>query len=171
MTATRPTPHEQQLACIRRSWIDFCKFSERVIDLDDPFAVIPDEAILNGFLYWCTEMKVGFITDRISTRTLAKYVDLVSSYVTKRHSVPLTKVRREKARHFVDEKCVPLGASRQCRPRPVASPEVVNDLVHFLWALDESDLHPRSRFQFSAIVLILMFHGVRPGELVESTVH
>lgn len=45
----------------------------------------------------------------------------------------------------------------------------MRELLEFLWARDEYELaHPRMRIQLAFIMLVAIYWGVRPGEIVES---
>ncbi|KAF1352467.1 hypothetical protein BDV97DRAFT_282815, partial [Delphinella strobiligena] len=64
------------------------------------------------------------------------------------------------------------GASTKGRPKPLANMDVVQDLLHFLWACDEYTFrHPRVRVQLSFSLLILAYLGLRPGEFAVSSMN
>lgn len=62
------------------------------------------------------------------------------------------------------------GLSTKGRPKSLANQQTVVDILYFLWACDTQDLgHERNRVQLSLSVLIMIYLGLRPGEMVESS--
>ena len=64
------------------------------------------------------------------------------------------------------------GLPSKARPKWLAGPQVVKDVLRFLWTLDEAEYsHPRVRLQLALSLPIMLYTGLRPGELVESGAH
>ncbi|KAL5372751.1 hypothetical protein DPSP01_013267 [Paraphaeosphaeria sporulosa] len=61
------------------------------------------------------------------------------------------------------------GLCTKTQEKPLATFEVSNDLQHFGWKCDEYEYkHPRCRSQVLFAILLLLYIGMRPGEIVES---
>jgi hypothetical protein len=167
----KPTPHDRTLKTVTKTWIAFCEYRSSPVDKSDPFPTIPTEPELAAFLMYCTKKKTGYLAAGISTSTLNKYLTCIGSIVRERHNDYLGRDMKVRLNKFIREICVEKGASTKARPRPVATADVVLDLVHFLWALDIKEMHPRMRLQLSCLLLIFLFQGIRPGAIVESSSH
>ena len=71
---------------------------------------------------------------------------------------------------FIENNLKRYGASTIGRAKPLASFEVVEDLLYFLWTNDEFTFkHPRARVQLSFSLLLMIYGGYRPGEFTESS--
>lgn len=62
--------------------------------------------------------------------------------------------------------------STKSRPKHLADSATVIDIVRFLWERDELEFaNSRMRVQLAFGIVFMLFTGVRPGELCESSAH
>jgi hypothetical protein len=62
--------------------------------------------------------------------------------------------------------------SVEARAKPLALFVDSEAIITFLWCYDEySYTHPRIRIQLTFYILVVSYWGLRPGEIVESSVH
>jgi integrase len=65
---------------------------------------------------------------------------------------------------------IPRGLlSTVAQPKPLAPIKVAKDIIRFLFASNKyRHLHPRIHIQTAFAIQLLLFVGVRPGEVVKS---
>jgi hypothetical protein len=81
-----------------------------------------------------------------------------------------TTTQNIEIKKYIIKELVPQGAVLTCaRPKPLAPLAVAEDLVKFLFSCDEyKNIHPRIRNQIGFVIQLMLYIGVRPGEIVES---
>ena len=58
------------------------------------------------------------------------------------------------------------GLSTRAHEKPVASKQVIRDIIKFAWLSDEYNYqHPRTRIQVVFALLLFYFLGLRPGDI------
>jgi hypothetical protein len=126
---------------------------------------------LRSFCSFCIDTKKGQLEDKLCIASLWKYIQTIAGLIRHRRNKQLDPSTKKNLKAYIYEDCVAEGASKKARPRPVATTPVVLDLVKFLWTRDIGAMHPRMRLQLSCLLLILLFQGIRPGSIVESSAH
>lgn len=166
----------------------FCAANELPVPAD-PFNPAPAYNKLMAFLIWLVRTRKGLIGEKLSTLSLKKYANYMirgvresfgASQYSSQERRDLMKVcsctgllELANVLQWIDGALVKREkAEKRVRPKPLASSQVIVDLLHYLWACDEYEYtHPRTRLHISLSLLLLIFLGLRPGELVESSSH
>jgi integrase len=145
---------------------------EPEVDPEDPIPRVPTEREHHSFLRYCLETGRGYNeSGRLTVRTLKTYSRILCRIIRDRHgdsAIP-PEVSRRLIKTYCQKDLVKLGAETKVHEKSQAGPEVILDMIQYLWALDEHEYHhPRDRLQLAALLQIFMFTGVRPGEIIES---
>jgi hypothetical protein len=167
----RKIAYERTLDCARTAWRQYVEFSKIPHDPENPYACVPTEKQYCAFLLYCTKFKKGHLNKKITAASLIKYMHNVATLFKRETGLVLAGVKRANIINYIHTTCVAKGASTAARARPVATMDVVLDLHYFLWARDTEMMHPRMRLQMSCLMLIMAYHGCRPGAIVESSCH
>ncbi|KAF2226738.1 hypothetical protein BDZ85DRAFT_256687 [Elsinoe ampelina] len=111
----------------------------------------------------------GQIREKIRKRTVSKIWHCTQRNILKGCRQQLTEAERKVMSDWI-MKVLPRRkmCSTKRLAKAVAGPETAADLVVYLWAHDEDEMHPRMRLQLSLLLLILLYNGLRPGEFMES---
>jgi hypothetical protein len=137
---------------------------------DPPFVDPPSVHQIKLFIRFLAASRTGLLDDSITTtiaqnrlRCLDRAVKLHTNYVYGR-------AQNADLEHFLEKELVHGGVLlTSAHAKPIAPLPVMEDLLHFLWACDESQMsHPRVRLQLAFSKVLMSLLSNRPGEFIES---
>jgi hypothetical protein len=121
------------------------------------------------FIRYLAETLTGVITDQISDNTVRNRLASLKRAIRLNTNHQYSHTENEGLTSFYKKDLVRSGeVSTLARCKPVAPLPVAEDLVHFLWACDEYQMHPRARLQLAFSIILMTLQGNRPGEFIES---
>ncbi|KAF3049144.1 hypothetical protein E8E11_005165 [Didymella keratinophila] len=149
------------------------RFSEDVLEkpmAEHRFTEAPTTFQIKLFLEWFAQSRTGLLEECITDTTLLNRLNSLKRAIKIHTRYQYTPFQNQEIISFVMKDLIPRGLlSTVARPKPLAPIEVAKDIIRFLFASDEyKHLHPRIRNQMAFAIQLLLFVGVRPGEVVES---
>ncbi|KAG8625277.1 hypothetical protein KVT40_007028 [Elsinoe batatas] len=137
-----------------------------------PFTWRPEPKTIMAWLLWQLQNRKGRLDKMINLNTMVKIWAATQRLIVENCGLYYEKADLKKISEWI-LRVLPRrkAISTKLIKKPVAGPETVLDLINFLWKYDEFEMHPRSRLQTSFLLLVLLFHGLRPSEFLEVPIY
>ncbi|KAM3419395.1 hypothetical protein BST61_g5324 [Cercospora zeina] len=168
-------PYDSLLKVVEKAWTEYLRlgFEDEVCKHveHNAWSSPPTKEQVMGFLLHAVASGKGQLGSGLRTSTLKKYVRTLNRLVEDKlgQAKRLNRGDMGELYSFVDVECVEYGANQKIREKPLATPAVVRTMLQFLWTSDEFDYrHPSERLQVLLLLLLFLFLGLRPGEVIES---
>ncbi|KAF4556065.1 Hypothetical protein D9617_1g079400 [Elsinoe fawcettii] len=130
----------------------------------------PSVSCMKAFLRYLVRTRKGRVGKRPNLRTMKGNWHMIRTLIRKRSNCDISKLSIDIG-HFIRQLPTLENASTKAKEKPLASPEVVIDVIDFLWRFDEYAFKteaPRWRLQISFALLLMLFFGLRPGEFTDN---